>query len=265
MLHLAEYRRRNVKKCTRHEAFLPFLATISVERSPHCGRRHEINKGKPFEKINCMFNQIYLTMKKKHFLVLAATIVAVVGTALLASCEKEEITQTPTLTPQEKGAPITGCWVPIPFTYADHDVFRSVCFIGKQYLLANHDHSFRVYYCESGDNLCKFGCDGYLFSLPNYDIGDVMAISRNAEGSPERLYYIFDNEVLKEEGITLGNVLELPYDVPIQNSYRLNLASDSTTLLFPAGEYALTHNDRAIYFSMAIDSLIRDTNLVIFQ
>ncbi len=204
-------------------------------------------------------------MKQKHLLVLAATIVAVVGTALFASCEKEEITTTPTITPLEKQATV---WIP-GFANTDEidpdNIYGAVSCRGMQRSYTQIGNPRTIYCCDPGFLPCKYVCIGHISSLPNYTIGDVIAISRNAQNKPERLYYIFDNEVLKEEGVTLGNILTLPYDVPIQDSYRLNLATNNTTLFFPAGEYTLTHKDRAIYFSIAVDSLIRDTRPIDFE
>ncbi len=121
------------------------------------------------------------------------------------------------------------------------------------------------YDCLYGNQPCKIGCDGSLAFFSNYPQGHLMGILHNDNNKDSTLVYIFDADVLEEDDITLGDVLVVPDNVPIQDSYRLGLASENTTLFIPSGEYALNHMDRAIWFSVPVNNLIKDTNLVIFK
>ncbi len=214
-------------------------------------------------------------MKKTISLVLAATIVAVVGTALLSSCEKEEITAIPTSDVQEKSN-IT------PMEQWLHGIFPHLedvsDFMEVAYCRGKQD-KIDIYFVENGipknatkydcifDELyplCRIECDWEPYG-PDYSGGDVMGVLCNGKEDPGQLYYVFDTLELHDEGISLGNVLELEYDIPIKNSYHLDIAPENTTLLIPAGNYDLTHCGGGIYFSVNVENLIWDTDMVIFE
>ncbi len=141
--------------------------------------------------------------------------------------------------------------------------------VGRQTSQLDYDpetFTSRTYYgCLYGREICKIGVDLPCGAVPNYDMGDAIGVLYNDEGKPSRLYYIFDEELLEEDTITLGNSITFSYSIPIQDSYRLGIAPANTTLSIPEGEYALTEDGRAIYFSVAVDALLRDTNMVIFE
>ncbi len=211
-------------------------------------------------------------MKKTISLVLAATIVVVVGTALLSSCEKEEITAIPTSDVQEKAVsnPMRN-WVQGvlgPITIRPEDLHLSYAPFGYQ--IKTERTEFRgdkkvtiiEYDCSPIEQYpCMYGFE--VIETPLFS-GHVVGISFNGE-DPDRLYYIFNEDVLEEEGIILENTLQHPYDVPIENSYVLDLAPANTTLSIPAGDYPLTYRNGGAFFSVAVDSLIRDTSIVSFK
>ncbi len=209
-------------------------------------------------------------MKKTISLVLAATIVSVVGTALLSSCEKEEINPTPTPAVQEKTVTASDHWVPagiISSNDIDPDgIYGAVCSIGWQRSAYNLTTHRTTYYCDPGYLPCKILAESHISTYGGYKSGDVIGISVDANERPQRLYYIFDAEVANEEGLVLGDVLNLPYSLPIQDSYQLNIAPVNTVLFIPKGRHSLTHAGRAVYFSVDIDSLIaRNANTIDFE